>query len=67
MSFRSNYRDLFRRMAIVVDKILRGANPGDLPIEQPTVFQLMINLKVARALGLAIPPLLFARVDEVIE
>ena len=62
-----NYPDLYFRSASLIDKIFRGAKPGDLPVEQPTKLEFIINLKAAKAIGLTVPPLLIARADEVIE
>jgi ABC-type uncharacterized transport system substrate-binding protein len=67
MSYGPNWPSFWRRAAELVDKILRGAKPGEIPVEQPTKFDLVVNLTTAKALGLAFPPTLLARADEVIE
>jgi ABC-type uncharacterized transport system substrate-binding protein len=67
MSLGPNYPNLFRRTADFVDRILRGAKPADIPVEQPTKFDLVVNLITAQALGLTVSPTLLARADEVIE
>ena len=67
MSYAPNVADLYRRAATYVDKILKGAKPADLPVEQPTKFELVINLKAAKALGLTIPRSLLLRADQIIQ
>jgi putative ABC transport system substrate-binding protein len=67
VTYSANTPDLFRRSATYVDRILKGARPGDLPVEQATRFDLVVNMKAARAIGLAVPPSLLLRAEEVIE
>jgi putative ABC transport system substrate-binding protein len=67
MSYGADQQAICARVAVYVERLLKGARPGDLPVEQPTKFQLLFNLKTAKAMGLAIPPAMLARADEVIE
>ena len=67
LAYSTDYTEVYRRSATYVDRVLRGARPADLPVQQPNKFDLSINLKTARALGLAVPVSLLARADEVIE
>ena len=67
MSYAPNYADLFRRAATYVDKILKGAKPADLPVEQPKKFEFIVNLKAAKQIGLTIPPNVLVRADRVIK
>jgi putative ABC transport system substrate-binding protein len=67
VAYSGSEADMYTRAAVFVDKILKGTKPADLPVEQPTRFELVVNLKTAKALGLTVPPSLVARADEVIE
>ena len=66
MNYEARRSDQYRHLAVYVDKILKGAKPADLPVEQPTAFELVLNLKTAKALGLTIPPMLLFQADEII-
>lgn len=67
MSYSANLNETYRRVAFYIDRVLKGTKPADLPVEQPTKFDLLINLKIAKMLGISVPPMLLARADEVIE